>query len=1110
MTAIIAAAPVSAQLSEATQRLFRAVEVNDMGEVRAAMAAGADITAKNPAGKTAADIAVDKGHFIIAHFLLSERRSSKTAKKGSDRKPLRLKPAPKPPRKAAGKPPPRQAAPTAEAKTRPGVRKSIDLPPAKPVRLAKRKKPERFRLAPRKPAAPSQPVADITEEVAVATAPGVDQPDGRDPLRTGALSPPDEADGKQVAVENGAEPEGATEKRSLGAVGDFFQSLVDLVTPSDEVRPPKRTPAVPPPALEKAVAARPQMEDGDREASMPETEIPVDGEDGPDEMAALDEETLEDDELPPAAEDGPASSDDGIEMTIEEPEVDGLPDEAIEDGPMEETVLEDTDREDFPGGEKDSSTTSRTLGRIRGLISDDEPEDENGLPVVALPEPEDLPPAIGRRDEAAESVLRELAEQEHGRTDLPRGEFLDDPPTDTDERRTAAFDVPEASLPRPMASEALRNRLRRLREAVSRDVTVDPDAILMRRRAITRDPTVTPPDAAPATEMEQRSDILAERVLDRTRRLAPRRTPSGRFNDRLAEIRRMEKSQENVHGIPVEDGKTKTADESGAQSAEEESLIDRVAGFFTDEDKATEAPVEIRDVPEYRAAPSTGRAPEAPEDAPEIENLDAFDQPDETKPQVPGKLPPAFLDRLAGLFNEEEEKLVEGWTAQVKPSETAPLPPANVGAATSPWTTTVEKNMGEGQDPVVVQVAETPVIPPESADGEVEVVETGPFQPVPGPAADKRRMMAKAPYSDPLRSPAQKAEAKKKTFFGRLTQLFQPKDREDLPREDLLLEQDEKLSTTHDAIHHDDVKVASTSPVQPKTYWPITSLDRTKSPPPLPPAERPDVLTRTSLSGVSLTLGESVALVNTFPPGDGGLDPNNECVKKNRSTTFFCIAPVDWPEDLRPSFIVATILYTGPMSIARFDQGEANRFHALFNSADFERVVNFYQKRYGEPTEIWRRSIAPLAKPRQDNPTVSWRNRDPETNAVSHGQGRHQEQERQPGRVPQGRQLRAHDQEQRAQGRLVHGRQKDAEGDEDEHDLVQAVPDVGQAKSLQKSRRELDPQDDHIGHHAKRHFEHHRVRLRIPRQQQVIGLPIAAEIDDHGDRAERIAEQPAE
>ena len=726
LSSIAATTPVSAQLSDATQRLFRAVEVNDMSEVRSAMAAGADITAKNPAGKTAADIAVDKGHFIIAHFLLSERRSSKTAKTESDRKPVRLKPVPKPPRKAVAKARPRPTAPTAEAKARPGVRKSIDLPPAKPIRLAKRKKSERFQLAPRKPTPPSQPVAEITDEVAVATAPGVDKPDGRDPLRTGALRPPEGEDAEEVAVENGAEP-GGTEKKSLGAVGDFFKSLVDLVTPSDEVRPPKRTPAVPPPPLETAVAARPQSKDGDRDAATPEADIPADDEDGPDEMAALDEETLEDGDLPAAADEDQPLSDDGIEMTIEEPEVEGLPDEALEDRPFEETVLEDADREDFPGGEEDTSTTSRTLDRLRGLISDEEPEDENGLPVVALPEPSDLPPVIGRRDEAAESVLRELAEQERGRTELPRGEFLDDPPTGTDEPRTAALDVPEASLPRPMASEALRNRLRRLREAVSRDVTVDPDAVLMRRRSITRDPAVTPPDAAPPAATEPRSDVLAEQALDRTRRLAPRRTPSGRFNDRLAEIRRMEKSQEDSHGIPVEDSETKAADETGAQPTEEKSLIDRVAGFFTDEDKPTEVPIETKDVPDYRAAPSTGAIPEAPEDEPEIENLDAFDQPDETKPQVPGKLPPAFLDRLASLFNEEEEKLVEGWTAQVKPSETAPRPPANVGAAASPWTTTVEKNMGEGQDPVVVQVAETPVIPPEQAEGEVEVIETGPF-----------------------------------------------------------------------------------------------------------------------------------------------------------------------------------------------------------------------------------------------------------------------------------------------------------------------------------------------------------------------------------------------
>lgn len=71
------------------------------------------------------------------------------------------------------------------------------------------------------------------------------------------------------------------------------------------------------------------------------------------------------------------------------------------------------------------------------------------------------------------------------------------------------------------------------------------------------------------------------------------------------------------------------------------------------------------------------------------------------------------------------------------------------------------------------------------------------------------------------------------------------------------------------------------------------------------------------------------------------------------------------------------------MAISRYDQGAATRLHSLFNSEDFEKVTAYYQSRFGEPTEIWKRSIAPLAKPRQDNPTVSWRDRDPETNAIS-------------------------------------------------------------------------------------------------------------------------------
>ena len=168
-----------------------------------------------------------------------------------------------------------------------------------------------------------------------------------------------------------------------------------------------------------------------------------------------------------------------------------------------------------------------------------------------------------------------------------------------------------------------------------------------------------------------------------------------------------------------------------------------------------------------------------------------------------------------------------------------------------------------------------------------------------------------------------------------------------------------------------------------QNQWPVTEIDASNSPPGVPPAPRSGVLTRTSLNDVVLSLGESVTLENTLPPQQDGIDPLNECIKKNRGTTLFCVEPVDWPTSLQTTFVVPTILYTGPMAITRYDQGTPSRFHALFDSEDFEDVIAYYQSRYGEPTEIWKRSIAPLAKPRADNPTVAWRSRDSKSNVIT-------------------------------------------------------------------------------------------------------------------------------
>ncbi len=74
------------ELSPATQKLFDAVHKGDLSQVQVSIAGGADIDAVNTWGITPVDLAGDKGHFKILHFLLQVR----------DLKKKKIKPAPLP------------------------------------------------------------------------------------------------------------------------------------------------------------------------------------------------------------------------------------------------------------------------------------------------------------------------------------------------------------------------------------------------------------------------------------------------------------------------------------------------------------------------------------------------------------------------------------------------------------------------------------------------------------------------------------------------------------------------------------------------------------------------------------------------------------------------------------------------------------------------------------------------------------------------------------------------------------------------------------------------------------------------------------------------------
>ncbi len=80
--------------TELTERLFEAVHMNDPVAVRATVAAGVDVHFQNEWGLTAADVALDKGYFPIALYLLSEEPS--VGQQARDLTPLSPQPPPPP------------------------------------------------------------------------------------------------------------------------------------------------------------------------------------------------------------------------------------------------------------------------------------------------------------------------------------------------------------------------------------------------------------------------------------------------------------------------------------------------------------------------------------------------------------------------------------------------------------------------------------------------------------------------------------------------------------------------------------------------------------------------------------------------------------------------------------------------------------------------------------------------------------------------------------------------------------------------------------------------------------------------------------------------------
>jgi len=1117
----------ASHLSGPTLKLFQAVEVNDMPGVKAALQDGAQLETKNTAGKTAADVAVDKGHFIIAHFLLSARSTAKAkpqtpatksiAKRNL--KPKRLSRASAPSRPPSG-------SPRKQVVRRLVGQRRFPMPPRKPSHMTPSMQADetaKFGLPPRKPPAP------IPAATAVATAPGL-KPGDDDLLPT--LD--DQADQETAKADAPAVPEST--ETALGPVGRFFDTLLNLVTPDAPQKTARQQPppkAAPPSQLPASKDETPQEtddslnladlgdgkpeklddeSDGPNLSDLPDSGNETDEDDTADKLTDLDSDLADLDK--PNAGQGPATPSKAAPRKAATDEPDDplaaldqeLSDELEEIpkvrrvGPAKPTVQQATPvkRQTKTEGPA-SSTAGRTVERLQNLVAEKPKEDEFGLPVIEVT-------GSDQDDDPSAPLAAELDDEK-----LDDGPSGDDPLAgellDVDDEKgqapapKAMPSAPVQALPAPRRRspryQNTMDRLRRLNEAVARDVRVDPDAILSEgrrtQRLADRQTTLSPPRQSAAPKISPRTMPASPVVREK---LMQRQTSSSRMADRLERIRRdiYADEEEAEHAKAAKIAAKKAARKKlemaklsqrkeAAPPADDGStgVVSALAKFFKSAEGRNTATQASQ---EYRRGQDQGN-PAAEVDDPRPAQLAdgalkrVAEEP--TPGQKPGTMAPGFLDTLSQLFTSKKEA-APGWSADVevkdpmgqsgnaKNSMLKPVEGSGRRAAQAPleapadarggaWTTTVEMKTGTG-DPLVLQVSKSPdptsappagpaaaavPKPQATADsdlGDLPSLETekstaaeddlpaaksesseanlDDLPTVEGEASDAatddlpaaegdlpaasddlppaegeepaksaakpavRKPRPPQPYSDPLRAPdpipARDAPRAPRHNLPRLAELKPGPENPASGRGKLRLSPKETLAADRRTKYPTLGEMAARQHGKSSQLWPVTSLAKNDVTPAA--RSRPAMLSRTSLLGATLALGESVSLESSLPPDDG-VDGSNQCVKKNRGTTLFCVEPIDWPEALRKKFVVPTILYTGPMAIVRYDQGAASRLHALFPSNEFQAVVEFYQQRYGDPTEIWKRSIAPLAEPRRENPTVAWRSRDPKTNAVT-------------------------------------------------------------------------------------------------------------------------------
>ena len=102
-------------------------------------------------------------------------------------------------------------------------------------------------------------------------------------------------------------------------------------------------------------------------------------------------------------------------------------------------------------------------------------------------------------------------------------------------------------------------------------------------------------------------------------------------------------------------------------------------------------------------------------------------------------------------------------------------------------------------------------------------------------------------------------------------------------------------------------------------------------------------------------------------------DSADICIEKGSRLFWFCIEPVEWPEEIAEAFQARSILYRGAQAIVHYGDGGASQVHALFPVRYFDAITAYFTKRLGTPGKQFDNWAILPGEPNRKNRTVRWR-----------------------------------------------------------------------------------------------------------------------------------------